>query len=125
MLTVRAAQIAVLGTRADDEFVERMLTYLAATYPKHHGALGDDGTRERIRAGLALAEQHGIERGRAVVVLVELLMEFGARLERAPERAWAERMLARGDVPGAVRVAAVRDHLAKSTDGRLLVVKEL
>lgn len=125
MLIIRAAQLEVFRAQADDAFVERMRAYLATTYPKHHAALGEDGTRERVRAGLALADAHGIERGRAVVVLVELLVEFGAKLERSPERVWAERMLARRDLPGAVRVAAVRDYLAKSTGGRLLVVQDL
>ncbi|MFO0615559.1 MAG: hypothetical protein U0414_23400 [Polyangiaceae bacterium] len=125
MLTIRAAQFAAFRAVADDELVERLRVYLPTIYPRHCAALGEEGTRERIRTGLALADAHGIERGRAVVVLVELLVEFGARLERSPDRAWAERMLARRDVPGAVRVAAVRDHLAKSTGGRLLVVQEL
>jgi hypothetical protein len=128
MLVVRKEQVAVFRAEAQRRFAERMRAHIAEEYPAHHAALGDEGTRQLIQKGIAAAERHGIDAEAtggptgATAGLIELMVEFGERLERSPERPWAEKMLAHLDVPGSVRVTAVRERFAAATGGRRLVV---
>lgn len=125
MLVVRKEQVAVFRTDAEKRFAERMRAYLAEEYPARCAALGAEGTKQLVWKGMETAGRYGIDTegpDSATVGLIELMVEWGERLERSPERAWAERILAEPDVPGSVRVTAVRERFAASTGGRRLVV---
>jgi hypothetical protein len=122
MLIVRKEQIAVFQVEARKRFAERMRAYVAEEYPARYAALGDDGTRQLVAKGIAAADRHGIEPEGAIAGLIELMVEFGERLERSPERAWAEKILAQPELPGEVKVSAVRERFAAATGGRRLVV---
>lgn len=122
MLIIRREQMTAFRANAERRFIERMRAYIAAEHPARHQALGDLGTRRLIEKGIDAAARHGIDTEGATGVLIELMLEFGERFERTPDRAWAERMLGRRDVPGQVRVSAVRERFSASTGGRPLVM---
>lgn len=122
MLVVRKEQVAVFRAEARKRFAERLRAYIAEEYPTRYQALGDDGTKQLVQKGIEAAERHGIDTDGATAVLVELMVEFGERLERSPDRAWAERILAQPELPGQVKVSALRERLSASTGGRTLVL---
>jgi len=122
MLVVRREQVAVFRADARRRFAERMRAYVAEEYPAHHQAMGDGGTRQLVQKGIEVAERHGIDTEAATAGLIELMVEFGERLERSPDRVWAEGILAQPDLPGQVKVMAIRERLAAATGGRPLVV---
>ena len=122
MLVVRKEQVAVFRVEAWKRFAGRMRSYMAAEYPARYQALGDEGTRQLIQKGIEAAERYGIDTEGATAVLIELMVEFGERLERSPDRVWAERILAQPELPGQVKVSALRERLSASTGGRTLVI---
>src|SRR5262245_14422117 len=115
MLVIRKEQVAVFRADAQRRFAAGMQAYIAAEFPGRYQALGDEGTRLLIQKGIEAGERHGIDTEGATAVLIELMLDFGARFERSPDRAWAERILARPDLPGQVKVAAVRERLTERT----------
>jgi hypothetical protein len=119
---VRREQVAVFRADAQRRFAERMRAYIAEEYPRHYEVLGEEGTNGLVQKGIEKAAQHGIETEGATAVLIELMVEFGEKLERSPERAWAEKMLAEPEVPGQVKVKAIRERFEASTGGRRLVM---
>ena len=121
MLVIRTEQVAVFRADAQRRFAERMRAYIAEEYPARYQTLGDEGTRQLIQKGIEAGERHGIDTEGATAVLIELMLDFGERFERTPDRAWAERILARPDLPGQVKVTAVRERLTERTGGRPIV----
>jgi hypothetical protein len=122
MLVVRKEQVAVFRADAERRFAERMRAYIAEAHTARYQAMGDEGTKQLVQKGIEAAERHGIDTEGATAVLIELMVEFGERLERSPDRKWAEGILALPDLPGQVKVTAVRDRLSASTGGRRMVV---
>ena len=120
MLVVRREQVAAFRADVQRRFAERMRMSIAAAYPAHYEALGEEGTNRLIHKGILDGERYRLGDDAAVAGLIGLMVELGERLERFPERAWAERMLDDTEVPGEVRVKAVRARLLASTGGRRL-----
>jgi hypothetical protein len=125
VLIVRQEQVAVFETALQQQFAERMVPYIERMYPGHYGLLGELGTFALVKKGITLAERHGIDDRHDQAKLILLMVEFGERFERSPERPWAEQMLLDKEIPGAVRVSAIRARLDASTDGRRLAPPQL
>jgi hypothetical protein len=122
MLIIRKEQVAVFRAEARRRFVDRMCAYIAAEHPAPYQAMGDHGIQQLVQKCIEKAASHGIEREGPTAVLIELMLEYGERLERSPERAWAEKILANAELPDSVKVAAVRDRFAAVADGRRVVM---
>jgi hypothetical protein len=122
MLVVRKEQMVVFRAEAWKRFAERMRTYIAEEHAARYRALGEEGTKQLVQKGIEKAARHRIETEGPTAVLIELMLEYGERLERSPERTWAEKILGRPELPGEVKVAAVRDRLEASSGGRPLVM---
>ncbi|WP_437674143.1 hypothetical protein [Sorangium sp. So ce131] len=122
MLVIRKEQVAVFRAESQRRFAARMRAYIAEEHPDRYRTLGDDGTAVLVEKGIEKAARHGIDAEGPTAVLIELMLEFGERLERSPDRAWAEKILASPELPGEVKVAAVRDRFAARAGGRPLVM---
>lgn len=120
-MIIRGAQIEALGQQAAERFGENMRATLARDYPRHYAALGDDGAGQFVRRCIAAAAGLGVTTTGAVAVLIELMLQYGERFERSPDREWINNILANTDVPDFLRVGAVRDRLATWTGGRTFV----
>ncbi|HJZ59725.1 MAG TPA: hypothetical protein VKE74_32585 [Gemmataceae bacterium] len=121
MFVIREAQLEVLRRFAVDGFVDQMVGYVAAEFPRHYEVLGQEGTREFIRRVIRTAAGHGVTTIGAVAVLIELMLQFGERFERSPDRVWANNILAHPTLPDHVKVDAIRDRFVARTGGRVLV----
>ncbi len=120
MLVVRREQKAVFHADVERRFAERMRTTIARAYPEHHEALGEDGTKDLIQKGIEAGERYRLDDLEAVAGLILLMVELGERLERWPARDWAEQILADPELPGPIKVSAVRARLTDMTGGRRL-----
>ncbi|MFY0566574.1 hypothetical protein ACN28E_22435 [Archangium lansingense] len=120
MLIIRRAQMAAFQTEVERHFAERVEAHIAHTYPEHARALGEARLRALVKTGLEARARLGISGDGAAVTLIALMVEFGERFERSPERAWAERMLADAALPGDVKVGAIRARFDAMTGGRRL-----
>ena len=120
-MIIRGEQIEALGQVAIERFVVSMLVALENDYPRHWAALGGDGADVFVRRCIATAAALGVTTTGAVAVLVELMLQYGERFERSPDRIWVNNILANTDVPDFLRVGAVRDRLAAWTGGRTFI----
>jgi hypothetical protein len=121
MLIVRKEQVAVFRADAQRRFAERMRAYIAEEHPRRYEALGEEGTKQLVQKGIETAAQYGIDAEGPTAVLIELMVSFGEKLERSPDRAWAEKILANPSLPDQVKVSAVRERLTERTGGRPIV----
>jgi len=120
VLIVRREQVTAFHLDIERRFAERMKGLIARAYPEHHEALGDDGTADLVRKGIEAGKRYRLDEYEAVAGLILLMVELGERLERWSERAWAEEMLSEPELPGPIKVSAVRARLRESTGGRRL-----
>lgn len=120
MLLIRREQMAAFQTEVERHFAERVEAHIAHSYPKHARALGEARLRALVKTGLEARTRLGIVGDGTAVTFIELMVEFGERFERAPERAWAEQMLADEALPGDVKVRAIRARFDAMTGGRRL-----
>jgi len=121
MLTIRPDQMAELRRAKEEAFKAHLLEQLAAEYPEPYAAKGEPAVKELILDALATGEKHGIENQGDLATLAELMFRFGRRFELSPDRAWAHKVLAKPDLPGAAKMAFLWKRMEETTDGRLIV----
>jgi len=121
MLTVRDAQLHVFREASVRRFEERMVDYVRQTYPARHAELGDAAAQALVRCGMAVGRRHGIDGVGGVSVLVDLMARFGEGFENSGAAAWIDQMLARHELPAAVRIESIIKHINTKTGGRVLV----
>lgn len=112
--------MAAFQAGVDRHFAERVEAHITRAYPEHALALGEARLQALVKTGLEARTRLGINGDGAAVTFIELRVEFGERFERAPERAWAEQMLADPALPGDVKVRAIRTRFDAMTGGRRL-----
>jgi len=111
---IREARLARLETE--------LVTHLLTNLPGPSAVLGDEPeVRSFVRRGMAQAAGHGIDTPGGIAVFLELLVQYGERFERSPDRVWASNILAHPVLPGYVKVGAIRDRFAERTGGRVLI----
>ena len=120
-LVIRSEQMTVLGEASVSSFENRMLRQSAAAYPDQYSEMGETGLRNLIRRVIKTARAHGIDTEGGVAVLLELMILFGEKFERSPERKWANEMLRDPDLPGLLKIRLIRERIMSSTQGRPVV----
>lgn len=121
MLTIRIPQLIGLGGDELEQYRERLLGHLVASYPHDHAHLGDDGLRRHASTAIELGARHGIMGEGSVVTLAELLLEFGEGFERSPDQAWARTILEHPRLPGALKAQLLAERLRVRSGGRRIV----
>ena len=101
-----------------------MQQYLSDLHPARVKRLGERDLEALVGIAIDVGRQHGIEDQGAVAVLAELMLCWGLSFERFPDRAWVWKMLAKPGLPGAVKMAAIRDRFDAVTGGRQIVMTE-
>ncbi|MEM7157279.1 MAG: hypothetical protein AAF799_30820 [Myxococcota bacterium] len=119
MLTIRRAQLLALGEF--EGYVDRVETHLAERYPRRSAGDGEHGLRRHVVEAIEAGVDHGIQGEESLVTLAELLLEFGDRFERSPERAWACSVLEHRRLPGTLKVQLLAERLRVRTAGRAVV----
>ena len=121
MLTIRDEQMSTFRELADQRYSACMLDYLRQAYPARHAELGDDGALQLVRHGMDLARRNGIGEVGGVSVVIDLMGRFGQNFEASGAADWVGKMLARHELPPAVRIESIIKHLNAKTGGRALV----
>ena len=123
MLTIREAQSAVLREKAIRSFEEDLARHLIKHFPSPSAALGGEAEmHDFVRRAIDRAGGYGIRTPGSVTVYAELTLQFGEKFERNPQRAWIVKMLSNSDLPGEIRIEAIRERIEEQTGGRVLVV---
>ena len=91
MLTIRAAQFALFEEELTKRFVDETACELKRILPRHCEALGPEGVRDAIHAGVKQAAAYGIVSERGAAGYVRLMFMFGADFDRKHE--WARKVL--------------------------------
>ncbi len=112
MLTIRAAQMAVLSDLADRSFEDWIAAHVKKFFPAEYEALGHAGLRDIIRYGRRRASQHAFKARRDVCKYIDLMIVLGIDFDT--DVRWAAEILARrGDRSATMRAlfAAASRHL--------------
>jgi hypothetical protein len=120
MLTVRDEQLLIFRDAASQRYEERMVGYVRQAYPLLYAQRGDDATTALVRKGMALARGQGIDGVGSVSVVIDLMARFGDDFEASGAAEWIRAMLARRDLPDAVRIESIIKHLNAKTGGRVV-----
>jgi len=120
-LVIRSEQMKALGEASVASFEDRVLRQTATAYPDQYSEMGESGLRSLIRRAIKTARAHGIDTEGGVAVLLELMILFGEKFERSPERKWANEMLRDPDLPGLLKIRLIRERIMSSTQGRPVV----
>lgn len=94
MLIIRRAQIPVLAQALLGRFEEELAEHIRGDWPADAAALGPDGLKATVHAGVARALGHGFETEQDLSRYVYLMFTFGAGFDRDPELPWAAQALA-------------------------------
>lgn len=92
-MMIRKAQLDVLTDAARKPFMEYMMGHLNRTYPEQTRMLREDGTRQRIRGGIARAAQYGIIGQRDVARYIDLMFMLSPTFDEDRRFPWASQIL--------------------------------
>jgi hypothetical protein len=91
MLSIRYAQQRRLAEVAGERFEDRVVAHLGRFFRRECDALGEEGTRERVRYGTERARSHGFVAERHVVKYIDLMFAYGRDFDA--DLPWAKRIL--------------------------------
>ena len=122
MFVVRKQYFDSISQSAFARLENELIAHLLTNYPAPSAAIGDDvAVRAFVRRGMERAAANDIATAGAITAFVELLVQFGEKFERSPDRIWAANILAHPVLPGYIKVGAIRDRFAERTGGRVLI----
>jgi hypothetical protein len=121
MLTIRNDQFGVFSGDLQSQFVNRLLPHLAADYPSWYQERQDPGAREFVERVIENGMKHKIRSQSAVSTLVDLMIEFGEKFEKSPDRQWAMNLLAHPSLPDGIKTSLLAERLRVRTGGRRIV----
>lgn len=116
MLTLRDDQMKALGAHLVAKFRNERVRHIQARYPQHYQNWGDAGVREFVDRAIVASEKWNLETEGAVGVLIELMLEYGEDFEKHADREWALKFLEHPELPGPVKVTAIRERFANGTN---------
>lgn len=96
MLTIRAAQMEVLGRHMAARFEAEMAAHLRACFPEAVAADSDEQLRALVRDGARRAAAHGIVAERDICGYVDLMIVLAPGFDSDPRFPWAQRILGPG-----------------------------
>ena len=120
MLKIRREQMATFSADMAERFESRLVARVEEHFPEDHAEQGDDGVRQTIRAGVALAHDYGIRAERDVARFVLLLYELGPDFDVSPRYPWAPGVLARKGASGTEKMDLLCDLAAEKAGARRL-----
>lgn len=101
-----------------------MVDRIKIRFPSSFERRGETGVREFIRHAIATGAQHQMTTCGAVGVLIELMLQYGEKLENSPDPSWAWKILAHPDLPAHLKVDTIRDRFDPLLQGRTIVVTD-
>lgn len=122
MLTIRDAQRTLLRDSQLGLFANDAIDHLLTHFPGPSAALGGPpAVREFVDLGIFKAKGSGVDTHGAVLVLLELWIQFGLDFERSPFRAFSNNVLAHRELPGTAKADMIRDRHMALTEGCVVV----
>ncbi len=103
VFTLRDAHLEAFAAAARESFEDRMLAHVRLAFRARHDELGAVESRRWVRSGIERAADYGITVERDVSRFIRLMFQLGENFDRGQARA----MLARRDVPAALRLNRV------------------
>ncbi len=122
MLVIREEQRRRFSELSLQRFEDRAERHLAEQHPVEYARMGEAGTRAFIKRVIETAKKNGLTLEGSVLLLADLMCEFGERFERSPEGKRAMKLLEHPTLPGPAKMEGVRNRLRESTGGMKMVV---
>jgi hypothetical protein len=88
MLVIRDAQFSAFEESALAQFEERMLGYLAESFPRQSALLGRDRMRRIVALGRRRSAEYGLETEREIYFYLTLMLMLGSWFDEDPQLPW-------------------------------------
>jgi hypothetical protein len=99
MLVIRDAQIHVFEEAALGQFEQRMLGYLAESFPKQSAHLGTAQMRQVVSLGQQRAAGYGHHTEREIYFFLTIMLMLGSRFDEDPQLPWCAAHLTDNSIP--------------------------
>ncbi len=104
MLSIRKEQMEVLSAYMRDQFEQRMVEHLRATFPDRTQDIPDEKIRVVVQNSMKRAESYSIEYEDDIRRFIEYLVIYGTRLDTREDARWIGDILRRDDLNGAAKM---------------------
>jgi len=92
-MVIRKKQMDTFESDARKRFTDFMQSHLAEHFPEHSKALGPEGVRKAIEAGIERAGKYEIKSERDVCKFIDLQFAFGESFDSDGKYPWAAAVL--------------------------------
>jgi hypothetical protein len=93
MIVIRREQMKAFEQYVLEGYIERCAARIAVDFPERSAALGDQGTVDLVRAGVARAALYRVESEGAVDRFIDLMVAIAPDFESDPRCAFAKHIL--------------------------------
>ncbi len=93
MLTIRAEQMAILGTSVRKNFELEMADHLSQFFPEQCAKQSEEGLSKFVATNIDRALGYGLERERDVCKFLDVAMALGEDFDRSGDYPWAKEIL--------------------------------
>lgn len=107
-MIIRFEQFAVLGAEQRRSFLERMIGHLDETYPKRIQDKYGAETIDFVNAGIAKAQEYGIEFEGDIESFLDMRVEWGPEFDVT--QAWAAAILTDKRYKGSDKIVLLKEH---------------
>ena len=104
MLKIRQEQLDVLNKYVEDQYKERLQTYLRTEYAPEAAPMSEDELKQLVDTGVQKALTYDISSKRDVADYLVLLLRHGVDFERQPQHAWALDILKSEEMDGETKI---------------------
>lgn len=110
-MIVRKNQMDAMRQDMLQDFEDRTFEHLKEFVPGKLKKLGEEGTREQIRAGISRADEYDIVREREVVKFIDLKFVIHQEFDTHPELPWVQAILNDRSLDGEQKIAKIHEEL--------------
>lgn len=122
MLTLRETQLSAFRQSAIEGFAADAVNHLLTHFPAPSAVLGGEpAVRQLVQRGIARGSHFGLDTTGALLVMLELWIQFGENFERSPLREFTGNILAHPQLPGEAKAGLIRDRHHELTGGCVVV----
>ncbi|NWD03949.1 hypothetical protein [Pseudomonas gingeri] len=110
MLVIRNAQWTAIESSLHRAFETRAIAELRASRARELHELDDDALHTHVRNGIRVALEHGISDEAFVLILLELMVDFGWDFQSSTQTLWAMDILSQGELTEDEKIAELLHH---------------
>lgn len=111
MLKIRRVQMEAFSADRMRQFENRVIEYLAVTFPEATQKMGEMQLRKLIEDGVIKADGYGIQSEKYCSLFIQLMVVFDPMFDKQPEFSWMQPILSHPTRPEEVKIEMLYEQL--------------